>query len=137
VNLYYEFFDNNGSDFFFKSAYGGHSALTGAIRDDFAARTYDQGIARYTPQEIVDKAGKDLVAVSQVLGDHRFILGTDKPTSFDAAVFGVILSVFQVRGMHPGTGGFRPWDFKSRAVHQAAARYLFPRVGGCLLALQL
>ncbi len=49
VNLYYEFFDNNGSDFFFKSAYGGHSALTGAIRDDFAARTYDQGIARYTP----------------------------------------------------------------------------------------
>jgi AcrR family transcriptional regulator len=37
----------------------------------------------------------------------------------------------------PGADGFRPRDFKSRAVHQAATRYLFPRVGGCLLALQL
>ncbi len=68
---------------------------------NYAARVYDQGIARYTPQEIVDKAGKDLLAVSQVLGDHTFLLGTDKPTSFDAAVFGMILSIFQVRGMHP------------------------------------
>jgi len=129
VNLYYEFFDNNGSDFFFKSAYGGHSALTGAIRDDFAARTYDQGIARYTPQEIVDKAGKDLVAVSQVLGDHRFILGTDKPTSFDAAVFGLILSVFQARGMHPELTDFaRGISNLGQYIKRLLATY-FPELG--------
>jgi hypothetical protein len=129
VNLYYEFFDDNGSDFFFKSAYGGHSALTEMIRDDFAARTYGQGTGRYTPQEIVDKAGKDLLAVSQVLGDHEFLLGTDKPTSFDAAVFGLTLSVFQARGMHPELTDFaRGISNLGQYIKRLLATY-FPELG--------
>ncbi|RFU32915.1 hypothetical protein B7463_g3410, partial [Scytalidium lignicola] len=100
VNLYYEFFDNDGSDFFFTSARGGLSAVTDTIREDFARRVYNQGTGRYTPKEIVEKASKDLLTLSEVLGDNLFLLGTDKPTSFDAAVFGMTLCFFQARGMH-------------------------------------
>src|ERR1700704_6647890 len=71
------------------------------LRDDMEDRTYKQGIARYTPDEIVDKASKDLAAVAEILGENRYLLGTDRPTSFDAVVFGMTILVYQLREMHP------------------------------------
>jgi hypothetical protein len=71
------------------------------LRDDMEDRTYKQGIARYTPDEIVDKASKDLAAVAEILGENRYLLGTDRPTSFDAVVFGMTILVYQIREMHP------------------------------------
>src|SRR5258706_10715436 len=68
---------------------------------DMEDRTYKQGIARYTPDEIVDKASKDLAAVAEILGENRYLLGTDRPTSFDAVVFGMTILVYQLREMHP------------------------------------
>jgi glutathione S-transferase len=106
IILYYEFFDDVGSDYFFRVAYLGHSDQTKAIRDDFARRVYDQGTGRYTPAEIVEKASKDLLAVSTILGGKTFLLGTPKPTSFDAVVFGLLLAIFQARGMHPEVTDF-------------------------------
>ncbi|KAH8817348.1 putative glutathione S-transferase [Xylogone sp. PMI_703] len=101
IILYYEFFDDAGSTFFFKATRGGQSAVTEAIRDDYVARVYNQGTGRYTPQEIIEKAKNDLLAVSQILGDSEFVLGTEKPTSFDAVVFGMLSAIFQARDLHP------------------------------------
>ena len=52
-------------------------------------------------RRIVDKASKDLAAVAEILGENRYLLGTDRPTSFDAVVFGMTILVYQLREMHP------------------------------------
>jgi glutathione S-transferase len=108
IIVYYEFFDQKGWDFILKAIAGDPSALPIEIqnalaerREDFRKRCFDQGVARYTPEEIVEKACKDLNAISQILGNHRYLLGTDQPTSFDAVLFGFTLVIFQARGMHP------------------------------------
>src|SRR6266852_3060407 len=75
--------------------------LKTAFPDPDAGLSYNQGIARYTPDEIVDKASKDLAAVAEILGENRYLLGTDRPTSFDAVVFGMTILVYQLREMHP------------------------------------
>jgi len=100
--LYYDFFDNNGSDLFFRSAYGpGHLEWSKIVRNDFASRVYNQWTGCYTPDETIGKANKDLLAVSAVLGGRKSLLGTERPTSFDAVASGMILSVLQAREMHP------------------------------------
>ena len=108
IVLYYEFFDQAGWDILLRANVGDPSALPPEIRtavdagrDDFRQRCYDQGIARYTPDEIVEKARKDLAAISEILGDNRYLLGTDQPTSFDAILVGFAQAFFQVRDMHP------------------------------------
>lgn len=101
VNLYYEFYDNAGSDFFFKAQFGGMIPQLQTLRNDMEDRTYAQGISRYTAEEVIEKAKKDLLAVAEILGDNRYLLGTDQPTSFDAVVFGLTVMPFQLRGMHP------------------------------------
>ena len=101
IALIYEFYDQEGSDWFFEHAFGGIGPGLQGLRDDMEDRTYKQGIARYTPDEIVDKASKDLAAVAEILGENRYLLGTDRPTSFDAVVFGMTILVYQIREMHP------------------------------------
>jgi hypothetical protein len=101
IALIYEFYDQEGSDWFFEHAFGGMRPGLQGLRDDMEDRTYKQGIARYTPDEIVDKASKDLAAVAEILGENRYLLGTDRPTSFDAVVFGMTILVYQLREMHP------------------------------------
>src|SRR5229473_2190392 len=64
IALIYEFYDQEGSDWFFEHAFGGIGPGLQGLRDDMEDRTYKQGIARYTPDEIVDKASKDLAAVA-------------------------------------------------------------------------
>ena len=108
VIIYYEFFDQNGWDILLKANVGDPSTLSleaqvalAEIREDFRKRCYDQGIARYSPHEIFDKACKDIDAVSDILGDNRYLLGNDHPTSFDAVLLGFMQAIFQVRNMHP------------------------------------
>ncbi|MBI0477067.1 glutathione S-transferase family protein [Sphingomonas sp. MA1305] len=108
IVIYYEFCDDAGWDFLLRASVGDPSVLPpavidafDAIRADRARRCYDQGIARYTPEEIVEKARKDLLALSEVLGDNDYLLGTEQPTSFDAMVVGMTLGLFQARAMHP------------------------------------
>jgi Glutathione S-transferase, C-terminal domain len=56
-------------------------------------------------------------------------LGTDKPTSFDAAVFGITLSVFQARGMHPELTDFaRGISNLGQYIKRLLATY-FPELG--------
>jgi len=54
IALIYEFYDQEGSDWFFEHAFGGIGPGLQGLRDDMEDRTYKQGIARYTPDEIVD-----------------------------------------------------------------------------------
>lgn len=101
IILYYEFFDPAGSAWFFEQQFGEMAGALQGLRDDFVNRTYLQGISRYTPQEVIAKANKDLDAVAEILGTHRYLLGTAKPTSYDAAVFGMTVIMFQLAEMHP------------------------------------
>lgn len=108
VIIYYEFFDQGGWDFLMKVMVGDPTALPVEIqealrerREDFRKRCYDQGIARFTPAEIIDKAKKDLAAVDALIADKRYLLGNERPTSYDAVVFGFTQAFFQARGMHP------------------------------------
>lgn len=108
IIIYYEFFDEAGWEFLLRASVGDPSALPppvvaifDAIRADRAKRCYDQGIARYTTTELVEKARKDLEAVSQILGENTYLLGTQNPTSFDAVVVGLTLAIYQLRDMHP------------------------------------
>lgn len=107
VILYYEFFDQGGWDFLMKVMVGDPKALPAEIqealavrRDDFRRRCYDQGIARFTEAEVIDKAKRDLAAMDVLIGANRFLFG-DRPTSYDAVLFGFTQAFFQARGMHP------------------------------------
>src|SRR6202035_4143259 len=54
--------------------------------------------------EFYDQEGSDWVfehAFGEILGENRYLLGTDRPTSFDAVVFGMTILVYQLREMHP------------------------------------
>jgi hypothetical protein len=44
---------------------------------------------------------EQIAAVAEILGENRYLLGTDRPTSFDAVVFGMTILVYQLREMHP------------------------------------
>jgi glutathione S-transferase len=133
--LYYEFYDQNGWDFMLRTVVGDPSKLPPAmsavfdhIRSDRAKRCYDQGIARYMPSEIIEKSCKDLQAVSQVLGDHKYLLGTDQPTSFDAVLVGMTLAIFQARAMHPEVSDFaRRLPNLARYMHRMITAY-FPEL---------
>jgi glutathione S-transferase len=100
VILYYEFYDDAGREAFFKAGFGGMLPAFQPLVDNMMNRVYEQGTGRYTPGEVIDKAKKDLRALAEILGDNRYLLGTPKPTSFDAAVFGMTIIFFQVRDMH-------------------------------------
>jgi len=71
------------------------------LRDDMEDRTYKQGIARYTPDEIVDKASKDLAAVAELWAKIGIFSGPTGRRLFDAVVFGMTILVYQLREMHP------------------------------------
>lgn len=108
IILYYEFFSDSGWDFLSNVMVGGATNLPVEIQEaldlrraDFRKRCYDQGIARFTEAEIIDKAKRDLAAIDVLIDDKRFLLGDDRPTSHDAVVFGFTQAFFQVRDMHP------------------------------------
>jgi len=50
---------------------------------------YNQGFGRHTKEQQMDMIIKDLIAISDYLGDKPFFLGAD-PTEVDATLFGVM-----------------------------------------------
>lgn len=107
VIIYYEFFSQRGWDFLSNVMVNGATALPAGMqealdarRSDFRERCYDQGIARFTELEIIDMAKRDLAAIDVLIGDKKFLL-SDRPTSYDAVIFGFTQAFFQVRDMHP------------------------------------
>lgn len=61
-------------------------------RRTVASYMYGHGIGRHSEQDIFDIAVRDLRAVSAILGDKQYLFGS-KPSSYDAAVFGVITAM--------------------------------------------
>jgi len=51
-------------------------------------KTKARGLSRHSDEEIWTFSNEDLRAISDALGDQRFLLGGDKPTLVDCAVFG-------------------------------------------------
>ena len=46
------------------------------------------GIGRHSPEEQLELTARDLKSVEYILGDKKFLLTTDTPTSLDCTVFG-------------------------------------------------
>ena len=59
------------------------------MRSQFRKQLYARGIARHDPEVIAHKGRADLDALAAFLGDRPFLL-TDRPTSADTAVFGLL-----------------------------------------------
>ena len=49
---------------------------------------YLNGYARHSFEDVAKMSFLDLDAVSRILGDNKYILGTDTPTALDCTVFG-------------------------------------------------
>lgn len=58
-------------------------------------RAYFHGIGRHTEEEMADIAGKDLRALSAILGSKQFLMG-DRITAVDCVVFGHLCQVAYV-----------------------------------------
>jgi glutathione S-transferase len=59
------------------------------LRRQFGKQLYARGIARHAPEIIAQKGRADLDAFAAFLGNRPFLL-TDRPTSADTAVFGLV-----------------------------------------------
>lgn len=59
------------------------------MQRQFGRQLYARGIARHPPEVIAQKGRSDLDALSAFLGERQFLL-TDRPTSADTAVFGLV-----------------------------------------------
>jgi glutathione S-transferase len=59
------------------------------MRSQFRKQLYARGIARHEPDIIAHKGRADLDALAVFLGDRPFLL-TDRPTSADTTVFGLL-----------------------------------------------
>ncbi len=64
-------------------------ALFLMLRSHFARQLHARGIGRHPPDIIAAKGRADLDALAAFLGDRPFLL-TERPTSADAAVFGLL-----------------------------------------------
>ena len=54
-----------------------------------------QGTGRHTREQVYAMGNADLQALSDALGDKPFFLG-DKPTSYDAAIYGTLLNLMKI-----------------------------------------
>lgn len=59
------------------------------LRSHFARQLHARGIARHAPDVIGAKGREDVDGLAAFLGERRFLL-TERPTSADAAVFGLL-----------------------------------------------
>ncbi|HVG63020.1 MAG TPA: glutathione S-transferase family protein [Hyalangium sp.] len=51
-----------------------------------------QGLGRHRPEEVLELGKADISALAALLGDKPFLLG-EHPTSFDAVVYGMVVSI--------------------------------------------
>jgi glutathione S-transferase len=61
-------------------------------REGIRQTLYGQGLGRHTPREIADLGGRSLDALSTLLGDKSFMMGSE-PTAVDATAFGVFAGI--------------------------------------------
>ena len=77
----------NGSSF-------GKKIIGYLIRGQLLKQTRSQGIGRHTREEVKALCDEDLGAVSQLVGEKRFILGTgEQPSTLDAIMFGALSGI--------------------------------------------
>jgi glutathione S-transferase len=62
------------------------------IRRRILRALHAQGLGRHRAEEILEMGKADISAVAALLGDKPFLLG-EAPTSFDASVYGFIVSI--------------------------------------------
>ncbi len=63
-----------------------------AVLDQVGANLKAQGIARHTPDEIVDLGDRSLRALSILLGDKPYLMG-ERPVAVDATAFGALAGI--------------------------------------------
>jgi glutathione S-transferase len=62
------------------------------VRGRVANRMFEVGIARHSPDEIVDLGDRSLLALSAMLGDKPYLMG-ERPSGVDAIVFGMLAGI--------------------------------------------
>jgi glutathione S-transferase len=70
------------------------------LKRTFSKQLYARGMGRHTEDVIIQQGKEDLDALSELLGDQRYILG-DQPSSIDACVFGFLGVSLYVEGDNP------------------------------------
>ena len=65
------------------------------VRRNTRKTLHAQGTGRHTREQIYALGNADLQALSDALGDKPFFLG-DKPTSYDAAIYGTLYNLMKV-----------------------------------------
>lgn len=66
-----------------------------AIRNDFKKAVYKQGVGRHSKETIEGFAKSDLKAISDFLGNKKFMMG-ERPTSLDATAYGFLANILWV-----------------------------------------
>jgi glutathione S-transferase len=71
-------------------------AIRAKLRDDVrgrvANRLFEVGMARHSPDEIVDLGDRSLLALSALLGDKPYLMG-EHPSGVDATMFGMLAGI--------------------------------------------
>ncbi|MCR5878335.1 glutathione S-transferase C-terminal domain-containing protein [Phenylobacterium sp. J367] len=82
-----------------------------------------QGVARHSDAEIVELGLKSLAALSEILGDQRFLFG-DRPSGADATALGMLTALYTP---------FFPCELQERAQGFANPRRLHRPADGAVL----
>ena len=62
------------------------------VRNSVANRLFEVGIARHTPDEIVELGDRSLMALSALLADKPYLMG-ERPSGVDATMFGALAGI--------------------------------------------
>jgi len=62
------------------------------VRGRVANQLFEVGIARHTPDEIVELGDRSLMALSALLGDKPYLMG-ERPSGVDATMFGMLAGI--------------------------------------------
>ncbi|MGA7971347.1 MAG: glutathione S-transferase family protein [Pseudolabrys sp.] len=62
------------------------------VRNSVANRLFEVGIARHTPDEIVELGDRSLMTLSALLADKPYLMG-ERPSGIDATMFGALAGI--------------------------------------------
>lgn len=77
--------------------------VTKKIRAQATANVNGQGLGRHSPAELAVRAGKDLAAIEELLGDKSFLFG-DNPTAADMSVVPMLHAIASSMAKTPLAG---------------------------------
>jgi glutathione S-transferase len=96
--IIYDRWKNEDNWVLVKKAFFGHMPfflfplITRAVHKHSMASLNGQGLGRHNYDEMLAKAGKDIQAVKDFLGDQHYLFG-DKPTAADASVIPILRTI--------------------------------------------